>query len=165
MKFNYLLFILTVLSLLWAFSQSLRAEDFTGTVSTEISAPITVTELDAMDFGLIAVDPAGDTIRLRTNGNLIITNGSVDLGGQQFGRFRLEGPPRASVSYTFSTGDVLTGPGADIPISNFELNRNNPFRLNGQGRRNFRVGATIFPSAGQLGGTYTGTYTITINYE
>lgn len=165
MRSNYILFVLTFVSLLWALSQTAYADDLTGTVGANIRAPLVITERDPIDFGLIAIDAAGDTIRIRPNGNLVITNNSVNLGGQQFGLFRVEGTPNTSVSYSFSTGDVLTGPGADIPISNFEVNRSNPFTINGSGRRNFRVGATIFPSAGQLGGEYTGTYTLTINYE
>lgn len=162
---NRVLFLLILLSFLVVFIKTSQAKNFNAVVTTDIVDNISITERTAMDFGLIAVDAAGDTIRLRTNNNFVITNGSISLGGQQYGLFRVEGTPNSSVSVSFSTGDMLSGPGADMPIGNFETNRGTSFTINGSGRRDFRMGATLFPAAGQLGGVYSGTYTVTVNYD
>ncbi len=165
MTLNRVLLLLVLASCMVVFVKTTHAETFNGDVSAEIRDPLVLSERRVLDFGLLAVDPAGDTIRLRTNNNFVITNGSVSLGGQSYGVFRVEGTPNSSVNISFSTGDVLSGPGADIPIGNFETNRGTSFTINGSGRRNFRIGATLFPNAGQLGGVYSGTYTVTVNYD
>lgn len=159
------LFALTIVSLTLAICQACYADSFTSNASTNIRTAIIITENTAMTFGTIFADPAGDTVRMRPNNNLTFTNGSTSLGGQTSGRFRVEGEANASISYTVSSGDVLTGPGVDIPITALQVNRSSPFSLNGRGRRNFRVGATITIAPSQVGGTYTGTYTLTMNYE
>lgn len=160
------IFIITLLALLGMLGQASFADDIVGNVTTNIREPLTITENIPMDFGIILVDPAGDDIRMRPNNNITAINGSTSVGGSPTsGRFRAEGSANTSVSYSFSTGDVLSGPGTDIEIIAFQLNRSNPFTLNNSGRRNFRVGATIRTAPNQLSGVYTGTYTLTINYE
>ncbi len=157
--------IITLFLALLIIGQQTFAETFVGNVSIDVREPLTITENTALDFGILLIDPAGDTIRIRPNNNITSTNNTTSLGGQTSGRFRVEGSANASVSYSFSAGNVLSGPGDDIPIVAFQLNRSNPFTLSGNGRRNFRVGATIQTAPNQLSGIYTGTYTLTINYE
>lgn len=162
---NRALFTLFAISTMCVFCKTTHAESLLGNSSVELRTPLTISENVPMDFGTITVAASGDAIRLRPNNNITTTNGSISSGGQTSGRFRVDGTPDSSVSYSFNAGNFLSGPGTDIPIGDFVINRSNPFTINSDGRRFFRVGATMFPSAGQSGGLYSGTYILTINYE
>lgn len=152
---------------LWVFLTPIKgwANDYTGVITTEIREPLILQERDEMNFGIIAPDPAGDQITLNTNNTIDTVNSSQSLGGQQFGRFRITGTPNSIVTYSFSSGDFLSGPGADMPFGNYTTNRPASFALNNNGRKQIRIGATLTVGPNQVAGTYSGSYTITVNYQ
>lgn len=141
------------------------ASDFGASSSADIRDPLVLQERDEMNFGIIAPDPAGDQITLNVNNTINTLNGSQHLGGQQFGRFRIIGTPNSNVTYSFSTGDTLSGPGTDMPFGNFQTNRPASFAINDNGRRQIRIGATLTVNPNQIAGNYSGIYTFTVYYQ
>jgi hypothetical protein len=126
-------------------------------------AQVSITQVQALNFGTIVADPSGDIITVRTNGS-IRSSGVSDLqGGQSVATFRFEGASGATVSYSFSTGNTLTGGGQSVNIENFTTNRSNPFSLPGTGVREMSVGADMIVPAGFDGGNLSGSFVLTVD--
>ncbi len=128
-------------------------------------APITrFEERREMNFATIIVDLAGDVIRIRNNGRATAQNNSILTGNAQSARFHVRGEPNTAFEVSFSSGDTLTGPGAAMGLGTFTRSGGNPISFNNRGRRNFNVGARLTINPNQTPGTYSGTYTVTVDY-
>ncbi len=126
-------------------------------------AQVTVTELQALSFGSMIADPAGDEIRVRRNGNIRAQNDTILNGGHQRGIIEFDGPRNTTVSYSFSAGNTLTNGSEVLTLERFR-GRNSPFTI----RRNPRtstIGADLIIPAGLNGGSFSGTYTIIIDNQ
>ena len=132
-------------------------------LSSVVHAQVTITQEQGLSFGSIIIEPSGDTITLRVNGNITSANGSNLLGGESPATFRFEGPRNTSVSYSFSANNVLNGNGEAVSISNFTANRPNPFNLTGSGVREMDVGADLIIPNGLNGGSFSGTFMLIID--
>ena len=80
------------------------------------------------------------------------------------GRFALSGSPNTPVYFSFSQNNFLYSGGNKITFTNVISNSLSPITLNSSGTATIDVGGDILYSAGQVAGTYSGTYTITANY-
>lgn len=129
------------------------------------ATPISLTENSSMDFGTIHILSSGDTITLSPNGSVNSMNGSLLSGSTSAANYRITGRRNRRVSISFSSGDTLTGPGGTIAIGSFTHNQGNSPRFNRQGELILDVGATLTIGPGQMGGSYSGTYAITVDYN
>ncbi|MCP4049362.1 MAG: DUF4402 domain-containing protein [bacterium] len=138
----------------------------TQIISVEIVSPgtIGIEERQELLFGIIGVDPAGGTVRLRNSGMDNISGISEFSGLSQPGKFRISGTPGATVHITTSTGDTLSGPGTDIQLTNFTgfASPETLDTIDGQLNINVRARLTFGPN--QVPGHYSGTYIINVNY-
>jgi len=127
--------------------------------------PITITQQAEMFFDEVAGDPSGGTIRLNHNGTLqnISGNSYFHGGGQKAGTFLISGSPNSSVSISFIAGS-LSGPGTAISISNFSHDAGASPILGTTGNLSLDVGADLTINPNQTVGSYSGKYTIQINY-
>jgi hypothetical protein len=141
------------------------AEDETGTATALVRAAITLTEDTGMDFGEITPNPAGDLITLTAAGGISAVSGSVLTGTAAAGGFTSTGTALSAVTIGFSTGDVLTGAGVDMPLGTFTTDAGGSPAFDGAGDLNFDVGAQLTVGAAQAAGTYNGTYTVSVNYQ
>ena len=148
-----------------AFSASAQAADATGQASAFIQNPIVMSEDVAMDFALINADPSGDVVTLTTNGGRSAANASTFGGTSAAGVFSASGTPNAALSLSFSTGDVLQGPGDDMNLGNFAHDAGANPSFNSTGELDFNVGADLEINAAQVGGAYSGSYTVTLDYQ
>lgn len=147
------------------FSTQAHATDATGNASAEIQNPIVISEDNAMDFATIVADPTGDTITLSTAGAVSAANASTFSGTAAAGAFSVTGTPSAAVNISFSSGDVLSGPGADMALGSFTNDAGGAPAFDGTGNLSFNVGADLSVNASQVGGSYAGTYTVTVDYN
>ena len=131
----------------------------------EIQQVIQITEDTAMDFATITADPSGDTVTLSTAGGVSSTGASTFSGTAAAGAFSVTGTPSAAVSISFSSGDTLTGPGAAMSLGNFAHDAGGSPAFDGSGALALNVGADLGVNAGQVGGAYSGTYTLTVDYQ
>ena len=158
----------TALSLiLCGLAGNAMAADGTGNATARILAPITVTENIAMDFGGIYADAAGDTITLSAAGAQSALGASTfDLGFTPTqGVFDITGNATYTANVTYSSGDTLTGPGTAMPLGAFtDDSTAGVITLDGSGNATLNVGAALTVNAAQVAGTYTGTYTVSVNY-
>lgn len=130
--------------------------------------PLTLTKLADMDFGNLGVTAAGTAVINAVTDTMTTTGGVLRLGGT----------PHAALFRGVAQGNSVVN--IRIPNGGINLTRVggtetillNAFTLDGQSKRamaqagvfDFRVGATLRPTAGQVEGTYTGTFDITIQY-
>ena len=147
-----------------AFTSNAQATDATGQASAFIQNPIVITEAEAMDFATINADPDGDTITLDTNGDLDASNASTFAGNAVPGEFDVTGTPNGAVAISFVDG-TLSGPGDDMDLTAFTHNAGNSPSFDNNGDLNFNVGADLDINNGQVGGQYSGTYTLTVEYQ
>lgn len=129
-----------------------------------------------LDFGNILASTTAGTVRLFPDGTRTKT-GTITLVGnsQQPARFAGLGTFNRQVSIAISSNTIqLTGPGAPMTVSNFEIGSTPTailtttpllFRIgSANGQFNFPVGATLAVGANQAPGVYSGSFTITLNY-
>lgn len=166
MKTFYKLSLASVIALGFIASASVaNAADATANASAEIQQAIVITENTAMDFATIVADPAGDTVTLTPIGGISSTGASTFSGTPAAGDFSVTGTPSAAVTISYSAGDTLTGPGAAMPLGTFVHNAGGSPAFSGAGALAFNVGANLTVGAAQTGGSYTGTYTLTVDYQ
>ena len=126
---------------------------------------ITLEQRRDMDFASIAADPAGDTITLTPADDISGTNVSLFIGGTQAALFRARGDRNSAVTISFSSGDFLSGPGANISLGNFVHDAGATPTIGNNQQLNFNVGATLTINPAQLGGDYSGTYSVFVDYQ
>ncbi len=146
------------------FANQAQATDITGNASATIQQAIVLTEDTAMDFATIIADASGDTVTLSTLGAVSATGTSTFSGTAAAGAFSATGTPSAAVTISFSSGDTLTGPGAAMGLGTFAHDAGGSPAFDGAGDLSFNVGADLTVNAGQVGGAYSGTYTLTVDY-
>ena len=130
--------------------------------------PLTLTKLADMDFGYLGVTAIGTAVINPVTDTMTTTGGVLRLGGTpRAASFRGAAQGGAVVIIRIPNGGVsLTRAGGTETIVL------NAFTLDGQSKRSmaqagvfdFKVGATLRPTAGQVDGLYTGTFEVTIQY-
>jgi Mat/Ecp fimbriae major subunit len=132
--------------------------------SAACNKAITVTETQQMNYGTIAVTSGGGTVTMATTGTVSAPGGFTVSGITNAGSFHVTGTNNCTVSISFVAGS-LTGPGTAMQIQNFTTNAGSTPILNPAGGvLDFNVGADLIVNASQLGGSYSGTYTVTVIY-
>ncbi len=135
-------------------------------------------KVDDLEFGSIVTGTNVSTVRLLPNGTRTVISGNAVLVGadQQPARFAGKGSQGQIVLISVSPVSTnLTGPGTPMLVNNFEIGSSPTAILTGTPRRfsitnaagifNFPVGATLRVNANQANGLYSGTFTITLNYQ
>mgnify|MGYP001169127445 FL=1 len=145
-------------------SIEVKAADATGNASATIQTAISISEDTAMDFATILADAAGDTITLTPVGGISAANTSTFSGSPAAGAFSATGDASTAVTISFSSGDVLSGPGTDMALGTFAHDAGGSPAFNGSGNLTFNVGAALTVNASQTAGAYSGTYTVTVDY-
>lgn len=139
-----------------------------ATANAAIIHPVTVTKLKDMDFGYVAVTTAGTAV-LEPNADSYSTTGGVTgVGGTPHCAEFLG----AAQSNSVVNIKVPNQPSTLTRVGGTETITASNFTLQGQSKRalakaqsfTFRVGATLNVPAGQVEGTYVGTFSVTVQY-
>jgi Mat/Ecp fimbriae major subunit len=134
-----------------------------GPASAACTKAITVAETRQMNYGTLFVTSGGGTAKIAANGVVTAPAGFIASGATAAGTFKVTGSNNCTVLISFAAG-TLIGPGAAMPIRNFTTDAGaTPTLLHG-GTLTFDVGADLVVNAGQAGGNYSGTYTVTVIY-
>jgi len=147
-----------------------HAAETTATASANILEEVTVSNTSGLAFGTIVADPddAGtisvDTDGDRTCGDLVCSEtasaASFDVTGTTGETVTISVP--ADVTLTNDDGDEMT---ADLTSSDSTLtlvDLSDPLET---GNNTFTVGGDLGVAADQADGDYTGTFTVTVDYE
>jgi len=149
-----------------AFSNAAQAADATGNASATIATPIAITEGTALAFGTILAGASSSTIVVDTSGGRTVGSGDASLlgGTVSAASFDVTGEGSSTYSVSFSSGDTLTDGSNTMSLGTYTTSNSGSGTLSG-GTDSFEVGATLTVGASQAAGSYTGTYTVTVNYN
>ncbi|MFC4292774.1 DUF4402 domain-containing protein [Sphingorhabdus arenilitoris] len=144
-----------------------------------IVQPLTLIKRDDLNMGTIIPGVSADVVTLNVNGSRS-SGGNVSLIGanHQVARFAGQGSLGQLVIISIDPSTNLTGPGPNMLMNNFQFGPDNsvpgtylPLGVGGNivlldpsGVYGFVVGADLAVGAGQPGGTYSGTFTVTADY-
>lgn len=150
-----------------SFAQSTGASA-TANASANIVAPITITKVTDLQFGTVAVNGANGTVVLghsddRTPGGGVtlpattttVKSAEFTVGGDGNRAFIIELP----VSTTLSNGA-----GGNMTVNTFTSSLGASSNL-ASNTATLKVGATLNVSGGQAAGTYTGTFSVRVDYQ
>lgn len=149
------------------------AADGIGNASVVVVAPLSITPsgFQEMNFGEVSGDSAvATTVILTTGGAVSSPDGALitNPAAASAGSFTVAGNAGAAYDITLPADGVVVlanGVGTDMPVDSFTSNPATSGTLDGAGLDTLLVGATLTINASQTAGTYTGTYTVTVNYQ
>jgi hypothetical protein len=130
--------------------------------------PLTLTKLRDMDFGNLGVTASGTAVINAVTDTMSVTGGVLALGGgPHAAQFRGVAQGNSVVNIRVPSGGInlkRVGGTETILLNNFTLDGQSKRTMAQAGVFDFKVGATLRPTAGQVEGVYTGTFDITIQY-
>lgn len=130
--------------------------------------PLTLTKIRDMDFGALGVLANGSATIDPVTEVLTVTGGVVRLAGTaRAARFAGSTSSSAVVNIKIPTRAVLltrAGGTETLRADNFTLDGQSKRTMARAGVFEFNVGASVYPTAGQVEGTYTGTFDVTVQY-
>jgi hypothetical protein len=135
----------------------------TGTATAEVLTTLTLTATRSLDFGQIAVNGAG-TLTVATAGStcsaLLICTGSPTTA-----TFDVTGSADSAYVATVPAGSVtLTSGGNTMTVDNFTANYPAGTTLVA-GASSFEVGGRLNVGAAQPAGVYSGTFSVSVEYQ
>lgn len=139
-----------------------------GTATATVIAPITVTSGDDLEFGSFAANGAG-TVTIGADGSRTssgdVVEVTADAGG--VGTFTLGGEPSTSYSVTLPSGSITLSDtlGLNSMSAGSFTADNLTGSLDGTGAGSLSVGATLEVADGQAAGDYSGTFTVSVDYN
>ncbi len=146
----------------------------TASSSATIITPIGITKDVDMAFGNIAVNTNSGTVVMTAASPATRTpSGGVTLpavtGTVAAAEFTVTGQVNSAYTIGLPTSATITGPGSNtMTVNSFtsSLSGNGTGGNTGSsGSQDSYVGATLNVGASQVPGTYTGTFTVTVNYN
>lgn len=150
------------------FSTGAFAASATGNASVTVLEPLAITAgAGAMDFGDVAGDADNaTTVSLATTGVATAGAGATAAGTPSAGDFDVTGEGSLFYNITLPANTLLTGGGgADMTVDNFSSDAGANPQLSAAGTDSFSVGAILNINANQGAGGYTGTYSVTVEYQ
>lgn len=157
-----------------------RAETEALDSQVAVVTPGSFFKVQDLHFGVVSASSAAGTVTVAPNGTRTATGGVVLIGNShhpaEFAGRKPTQPNRPVRIRIGSNSIQLTGPGAPMTVSLFRGNTN-PAQTLSTVPRNFQVqqasngafalyvGATLAVNANQQPGTYTGTWTLTLDYQ
>ena len=95
------------------------AVDLQATASATVVDPLAIAQDTPMDFGTISGSGTAGTVTLATDGSRTTANGAEIIGTDGVaGSYTITGQGGLLVNIAIANG-TLTGPGTDMPVSNF----------------------------------------------
>lgn len=164
----------------------------TGHSRAIVVAPLTLIKVDDLDFGRIAVGNAPGTVSINpTTGECTVTGPIIETGGCHRARFSGMGTKNMNARISLSQVTNLTGPGQTMVLDNVILGSNATIDITGNTNSNgigvglttgngnskrysistatgiydLYVGGRLNVNANQLPGVYTGSITVSVQYQ
>lgn len=141
-----------------------------ASAGSEVITPISLSEVEILDFGIIAASGGSGTIQVSKTGLRFVSAGSVELVGLQTtharGEFLASGEPSAAVSFTVPSGssDLDDGASHTLTLHTFDT-VGATGNLDLSGNRTLFVGALLDIPLNAMPGVYSGDYEVSILYD
>ncbi len=163
-----------LLTILFVSQANAQPNSTTLTPRLTIVQPITITKIENKDlnFGKFAayVNKTG-TVILGTNGERTVTGEITLLESVAYGaaQFKVEGLANATFDLLLPVSATLTNTTpnstSQMVVSEFITDIDGTPTISSDGSLTFNVGATLTKSAETVRGIYTGTFSLTVNYQ
>ena len=146
--------------------RTVHAAAATANATATIIAPITITKDVDLDFASIVPGAGGtvvvDTADTRTCGGGLVCTGAVSsasftVGGQAGANYTIAVAPATLV--------ITDGSGNSMNVDTWTTAPTSPATLSGAPPDSLTVGATLHVGAGQAAGVYSGTFSVTAEYN
>lgn len=156
---------------------SAYAEAMSGDAQIAVVTPLSFIQVDDLHFGSIIASNTAGTVTITTASVRSATNGIIVTGtGHQAARFAGMGTQNQRVRIRITPNSItLTGPGPAMTVDNFitgpaptlqQIGASPNYRiLPANGIFWFTVGARLSVGASQPAGTYSGTFSATLEYQ
>ena len=147
-------------------STAASAATVTANASANVITPLAIAESNGMDFGDVSVGTGGGTVVLDTTGGRSVTGDAeaVTGGTQAAGVYNVTGSGTKAYSISFPASATISSAGNNMTVDSFTHDAGATPALTG-GADTFNIGATLNIGPSQAPGAYTGTYTLTVNYQ
>jgi len=148
------------------YSAAASAASVTANASANVITPLTIAEGSGMDFGDVSVGTAGGTVILDTTGGRSVTGDAeaVTGGTEAAGVYNVTGLGTKAYSISFPASALISSGGNTMTVNTFTHDAGATPALTG-GLDSFNVGATLVIGPSQAPGAYSGTYSLTVNYQ
>ena len=136
-------------------------------------APIIVSGMVDIHFGSFTESGAGGTVVINPAGGRTVGGAVMEVGGgglEQRGRFNVTGSTGMAMDVDVTPTSVTISNGGDtMVVNNFNLitvgGGDSATITLAAASSQYYIGATLVVGAGQASGTYSGNYTLTVNYQ
>lgn len=138
-----------------------------ATATAEVLSSLQVTSTADLQFGQIAANTGG-TVVVNADGSTSAGGSLVSTGTRSPAAFSVLGSPNSMVIVTLPAAPVnlVRGGGTEtMSLGAFNTNPNGAFPLSGTGTGSFNVGGTLTVGSGQVPGTYSGTFAVSVEYQ
>jgi hypothetical protein len=146
-------------------NQNLMAATDSGSAGAQIVTAITITNTTDLYFGSIQPAAGGDTITLDTADTATPTGASVITGSPTSGSFDVSGTESALYSVTLPGSATITSGANTMTVDQFGHNAGATPTIAVGGTSTLNIGARLTIANGQAEGVYTGTYSVTVDYQ
>ena len=136
----------------------------TADVTATLLAPISISSSGDMDFGTMVTTGTAGTVTVTPAGARSSTDVDLLGGVPSAASFDVTGEGANTYSITLPSSATLTSGGDTMTIDTFNHDAGGTPTLSG-GSDTFNVGATLNVGATQAAGTYSGTFSVTVNYN
>lgn len=144
-------------------STGANAATVSATAEVDILAPVTLSQTAGLDFGVVAAAAAAGTVTLTSASDVRTCSvGLACVGAASRGAFAVVGANGYTVAVTVAPSTTLTGAGAPMSLA---LTPSNAIIIATGLTQTFYVGGTLTVGAAQVAGTYTGTYSVSADYQ
>lgn len=149
--------------------EDISAAEFTDTTANgaaSILAPISISSTTSMNFGTVGVAVTSGSLEIMPDGTTIPINVTELAGGiASEGVFTVTGDGNAAYSVTLPTSTILSSGPNTVTVDSFNHDGGATPTIAGGGSRDLAIGATLNIGNNQLSGTYSGNYSVTVNYN
>ena len=162
--------ILTALALaVVSLAQSANAQSASANfaANARVVTPISIAKTADMNFGDVVPGGSAGTVILSTAGARS-TTGGVNLGnanGAAAAAFTVSGQGSSTYAITLPASANITSGGNNMSVGSFTSNPSGTGILSAGGSQALALGATLDVGASQATGTYTGNFSVSVNYN
>ena len=135
--------------------------------NAEILSSLTVVSTADLQLGQIAANTGG-TVTVNADSTVASTGALISTGTRSPAAFDVVGSANSLILVTLPSGPVnLTRVrGTEtMSLGGFNTTPNGAFQLDGAGAGNFTVGGTLTVGAAQVPGNYTGSFSVSVEYQ
>lgn len=140
----------------------------TANATASIVPAITISKVSDLQFGLI-VAGSGGTVTVGTDSSRTVsgpaglTNASYPVSAASF---TVTGGANLTYTVSLPTSTTLTGPSsATMTVNSFTSNPSGTGTIGAGGTSTLNVGAAMTVGSSQTAGSYTGSFSVTVNYQ